>query len=89
VSQIAQGSDLGSNPSVTTHRVSHYILLVQSYEVLEASATESTAGQEAAVQAANQYAQDKLQGLARRMAQAGGQGGSRSLKVGGRLVGTC
>jgi hypothetical protein len=36
VSQIAQGSDLGSNPSVTTHRVSHYILLVESYEVLGA-----------------------------------------------------
>jgi hypothetical protein len=79
VQQIAQGSDLGSNPSVTTHRVSHYVLLVESYEVLEAPAP----GQAAVQAAADGYAQDKMKGLARRMAkqQSVGRVTSRTLLV--------
>jgi hypothetical protein len=80
--RIAEGSDLGSDPSVTTHRISRYVLLVESYEVLPSGTGDGTEQDTAAIQAANQYAQDKVQSLARRMAQSNGQGtGSRSLKV--------
>jgi hypothetical protein len=77
--RITKGSDLGSNsPSVTTHRVSRYVLLVESYEVLEASSTSSE------VQAgAPEGVQGPIQGLARRMAlnSTATRGAFRTLQV--------
>jgi hypothetical protein len=83
VSQIAQASDLGSNPSVTTHRISRYVLLVESYEVLEAGSRE---GDTAEVQAGGEvqgYVSEAVQGLGRRMASESATipGSSRFLQV--------